>query len=86
MTRRSFTFRVHDEKAALVRRAGDLAAGAGARFVGDDAAGSFSHRGVTGEYLVAGDLVTVKVDKPLGIPWGPVERALDQFFEPEGGR
>jgi hypothetical protein len=36
---------------------------------------------VRGTYRFQQGVVSLWVDKPIGVPWGPIERAMERFFE-----
>ncbi len=78
---KSFRMPLKEEPAALVERARKLAEDAGAEFSGDASSGSFSAKGVVGEYAVEGDSITVTVTrKPMVAPWSLVESKVKEFF------
>ena len=53
----------------------------GATLEGDDKAGTFSGRGVEGEYRIEGDQVTVTITKkPTLAPWPLIETIVKDFF------
>ena len=78
---RSFTIKVTDSPHALVEKAKKAAQENDAMFSGDTQAGSFSGSGVEGRYEVAGDTITVTIDKkPFYAPWFVVETQVKGFF------
>lgn len=80
MIQKTFVFDVGRDHDHYFEKAKSAALTAGASFSGGPKSGEFSHRGVRGHYRVDSGLVTVELDKPIGIPWGPMERGLERFF------
>jgi hypothetical protein len=79
---KSFSVNFTGDPAPLFERARKAAADNGAQITGDTNKGSFSGRGVEGNYTVSGNTVNITVDKkPVIIPWPLVESQLKQFFQ-----
>jgi hypothetical protein len=78
---RSFTIKVMESPRLLVEKAQKTAQENAALFSGDTQAGNFSGSGVEGHYEVAGDTITVTIDKkPFYAPWSVVETQVKGFF------
>jgi hypothetical protein len=78
------TFRVETQKDAdtLVSEARQVAKENDATFEGDSSSGSFSGKGVEGNYEIEGQTVQVTItDKPTLAPWSKVEAKVKEFFE-----
>jgi hypothetical protein len=78
------TFRVQTQKDpdTLVKEARQVAKENDATFEGDTSSGSFSGKGVEGNYQIEGQTVEVTItDKPTLAPWSKVESKVKEFFE-----
>jgi hypothetical protein len=78
------TFRVQTQKDpdTLVKEARQVAKENNATFEGDTSSGSFSGKGVEGNYQIEGQTVEVTItDKPTLAPWSKVESKVKEFFE-----
>jgi hypothetical protein len=78
------TFRVQTQKDpdTLVKEARQVAKENNATFEGDTSSGSFSGKGVEGNYEIEGQTVEVTItDKPTLAPWSKVESKVKEFFE-----
>src|SRR5918992_841311 len=78
------TFRVETQKDpdTLVSEARQVAKENDATFEGDSSSGSFSGKGVEGNYEIEGQTVEVTItDKPTLAPWSKVESKVKEFFE-----
>ena len=78
------TFRVQTQKDpdTLVKEARQVAKDNNATFEGDTSSGSFSGKGVEGNYQIEGQTVEVTItDKPTLAPWSKVESKVKEFFE-----
>ena len=78
------TFRVQTQKDpdTLVKEARQVAKENNAPFEGDTSSGSFSGKGVEGNYEIEGQTVEVTItDKPTLAPWSKVESKVKEFFE-----
>ena len=78
------TFRVQTQKDpdTLVSEARQVAQENDATFEGDTSSGSFSGKGVEGNYQIEGQTVEVTItDKPTLAPWSKVESKVKEFFE-----
>lgn len=80
MIKRTFIFEVGRNHDHYFEKARSAASAVGASLTGGPMTGTFSHRGVHGHYRVDDGLITIDLDKPIGVPWGPMERALTNFF------
>lgn len=80
MIKKTYVFEVGRNHEQYFEKAREAASTAGASLSGSSKTGTFNHRGVHGRYRVDHGLVTIDLDKPIGIPWGPMERALTRFF------
>jgi hypothetical protein len=77
------TFSVNTEKDpdTLVSQAKQVAKENDAAFEGDTSSGSFSGKGVEGNYQIEGQTVEVTItDKPALAPWSKVESKVREFF------
>jgi hypothetical protein len=78
---RAFTIKVRESPQVLVEKARKAAQENEATFSGDIQAGSFCGSGVEGRYEIAGDTITVTIDKkPFYAPWSVVETQVKGFF------
>ena len=78
------TFRVQTQKDpdTLLKEARQIAQENVATFKGDTSSGSFSGKGVEGNYEIEGQTVEVTItDKPTLAPWSKVESKVREFFE-----
>ena len=78
------TFRVQTQKDpdTLVKEARQVAKENDATFERDTSSGSFSGKGVEGNYQIEGQTVEVTItDKPTLAPWSKVESKVKEFFE-----
>jgi hypothetical protein len=78
------TFRVETQKDpdTLVSEARQVAKENDATFEGDSSSGSFSGKGVEGNYEIEGQTVQVTItDKPTLAHWSKVEAKVKEFFE-----
>ena len=77
------TFRVQTQKDpdTLVKEARQVAKENDATFEGDTSSGSFSGKGVEGNYQIEGQTVVTITDKPTLAPWSKVESKVKEFFE-----
>ena len=78
------TFNVETQKDfdTLISDARQVAKENDATFEGDTSAGSFSGKGVEGNYEMEGRTVEVTItDKPTVAPWSKVESKVKEFFE-----
>jgi hypothetical protein len=79
---KTFNIAFTGDAAALLNRARAIAVSNGAQISGDSSRGSFSGKGIIGNYSVSGNTVSVTIsDKPALIPWGIVESQLRSFFQ-----
>ena len=77
------TFRVQTQKDpdTLVKEARQVAKENDTTFEGDISSGSFSGKGVEGNYQIEGQTVEVTItDKPTLAPWSKVESKVKEFF------
>ena len=77
------TFRVQTQKDpdTLIKEARQVAKENDATFEGDTSSGSFSGKGVEGNYQIEGQTVEVTItDKPTLAPWSKVESKVKEFF------
>jgi hypothetical protein len=66
----------------LVSEARQVAKENDATFEGGSSSGSFSGKGVEGNYEIEGQTVQVTItDKPTLAPWSKVEAKVKEFFE-----
>ena len=78
----TFTIDITEDPATLVERAKTVASENNVVFRGDTKSGSFSGRGVEGEYEIEDDTVTVTItDKPFFASWSQVESKVKAFFQ-----
>ena len=78
------TFRVQTQKDpdTLVKEARQVAKENDATFEGDTSSGSFSGKGVEGNYQIEDQTVEITItDKPTLAPWSKVESKVKEFFE-----
>jgi hypothetical protein len=78
------TFNVETQKDpnTLISEARQVAKENDATFKGDTSAGSFSGKGVEGNYEIEGQTVEVTItDKPTLASWSKVESRVKEFFE-----
>jgi hypothetical protein len=64
-----------------LRKTQSLANKTSASFQGNESAGKFSARSVTGVYRVRGNRVTITItDRPFLVPWSIIESKVRRFF------
>lgn len=77
---RTFRFRIHGDRKALLREVRRRAAEQGVIFEGDESGGQFSGL-ISGYYEVSGDIVALTIEqKPLLAPWEMIESRIKRFF------
>jgi hypothetical protein len=78
---RQFTIQLHQDAAAYIDRAMQVADKNGVHLAGDYNRGKFSGNGLVGHYSVINQVMTVTIlRKPILAPWSIVERKLYEFF------
>jgi hypothetical protein len=79
---RTFTVQIPPDDPQYLENVRSSAEGMGAVFEGNDLQGTFSGRGIQGEYEVQGNTVTVTIrKKPAVAPWPIIESLVRDFFE-----
>jgi lipid-binding SYLF domain-containing protein len=79
---RTFTITIPSDEPDYLENVKSSAEGMGAVFAGDETRGSFSGRGIEGEYLIEGNRLTVTIKKkPAIAPWPIIESLVRGFFE-----
>lgn len=77
---RTFTVQTTKSATELVARGQRIAKERGATFEGTESAGRFQGKGVTGSYAIAGQDVTITIEKkPKLVPWTVVESGIKRF-------
>lgn len=78
---KTFTVTIPPDDKEFLENARLSAEGMGATLDGDMTRGTFSGRGVEGNYAVEGDRVTVTITKkPALAPWPIIETIVKDFF------
>ncbi len=78
---RTFTVTIPPEDDNFLENTRSAVEAMGATLDGDEKAGTFSGRGVEGNYSVDGDQVTVTITKkPALAPWPIIENIVKDFF------
>ena len=79
---KTFSIQTQKDPDTLVKEARQVAKENDATFEGDTSSGSFSGKGVEGNYQIEGQNVEVTItDKPTLAPWSKVESKVKEFFE-----
>jgi hypothetical protein len=79
---KSFSVETQKDPGTLVSEARQVAKENNATFDGDTSTGSFSGKGVEGNYEIEGRTVKVTIaDKPSLASWSKVESKVKEFFE-----
>lgn len=76
----TFSMRLAEKAAVVLKRAEELAKNNGVTFQHNGRSGSFSHLGVKGTFTISKNVVDVKYTKPVFIPDSVVDNQIKQIL------
>ena len=81
MANKSFDVKMSQSAEIMIEKAWAAAMEIGGTFIGDVKSGSFEGKGIVGDYVINGDIVTVTIShKPWYAPFSMVESKVREFF------